>query len=153
MAAAPVNQLGGGASAWRSSSRGDGAAAARPGVMAAAVAAPSPLPPGARAPEVDPAASEVASSALRCLAGLAGQVSEGRAEGEVLGGAELGAAPASHHLALGSRSGLAPASARPARPSWAPGIGNSAEQDISGNTEGSCLSSGRCSRPPGFCRG
>ncbi|XP_057882484.1 MAP3K12-binding inhibitory protein 1 isoform X3 [Melospiza georgiana] len=45
--------------------------------MAAEVAAPSPLPPGARAPEVDPAASEVASSALRCLAGLAGQLNLG----------------------------------------------------------------------------
>ncbi|XP_005479886.1 MAP3K12-binding inhibitory protein 1 isoform X3 [Zonotrichia albicollis] len=45
--------------------------------MAAAVAAPSPLPAGARAPEVDPAASEVASSALRCLAGLAGQLNLG----------------------------------------------------------------------------
>ncbi|XP_071282973.1 MAP3K12-binding inhibitory protein 1 isoform X3 [Agelaius tricolor] len=45
--------------------------------MAAAVAAPSPLPPGSRAPEVDPAASEVASSALRCLAGLAGQLNLG----------------------------------------------------------------------------
>ncbi|XP_068049008.1 MAP3K12-binding inhibitory protein 1 isoform X3 [Anomalospiza imberbis] len=45
--------------------------------MAAAVAVPSPLPAGARAPEVDPAASEVASSALRCLAGLAGQLNLG----------------------------------------------------------------------------
>ncbi|XP_054131797.1 MAP3K12-binding inhibitory protein 1 isoform X3 [Melozone crissalis] len=45
--------------------------------MAAAVAAPSPLPAGARAPEVDPAACEVASSALRCLAGLAGQLNLG----------------------------------------------------------------------------
>ncbi|XP_039561274.1 MAP3K12-binding inhibitory protein 1 isoform X4 [Passer montanus] len=45
--------------------------------MAAAVAAPSPLPPGVRVPEVDPAASEVASSALRCLAGLAGQLNLG----------------------------------------------------------------------------
>ncbi|XP_064280001.1 MAP3K12-binding inhibitory protein 1 isoform X3 [Passer domesticus] len=45
--------------------------------MAAAVAAPSPLPPGTRVPEVDPAASEVASSALRCLAGLAGQLNLG----------------------------------------------------------------------------
>ncbi|RMC00582.1 hypothetical protein DUI87_23198 [Hirundo rustica rustica] len=44
--------------------------------MAAAVA-PGPLPPGARAPEIDPAASEVASSALRCLAGLAGQLNLG----------------------------------------------------------------------------
>ncbi|XP_014105541.1 PREDICTED: MAP3K12-binding inhibitory protein 1 isoform X2 [Pseudopodoces humilis] len=45
--------------------------------MAAVVVAPSPLPPGARAPQVDPAASEVASSALRCLAGLAGQLNLG----------------------------------------------------------------------------
>ncbi|XP_058718366.1 MAP3K12-binding inhibitory protein 1 isoform X2 [Poecile atricapillus] len=45
--------------------------------MAAAVVAPSPLPPGARAPQVDPAASEVASSALRCLAGLVGQLNLG----------------------------------------------------------------------------
>ncbi|NXK99369.1 MBIP1 protein, partial [Mesembrinibis cayennensis] len=54
------------------------AAVARPGVMAAA-AAPSPLQPGGRAPEIgaDPAASEVASSALRSLAGLAGQLNLG----------------------------------------------------------------------------
>ncbi|XP_075569156.1 MAP3K12-binding inhibitory protein 1 [Pelecanus crispus] len=54
------------------------AAAARPGVMAAA-AAPSPLQPGGHAPEMgaDPAASEVASSALRSLAGLAGQLNLG----------------------------------------------------------------------------
>lgn len=83
--------------------------------MAAAVV-PGPLPPGARAAVVDPAASEVASSALRCLAGLAGQVSEGRAEGEVVGGAGLGAAPASYHLTLGARAGLAAASPRPAGP-------------------------------------
>ncbi|KAF4788518.1 MAP3K12-binding inhibitory protein 1 [Turdus rufiventris] len=44
--------------------------------MAATVAL-SPLPPGPRAPEVDPAASEIASSALRCLAGLAGQLNLG----------------------------------------------------------------------------
>ncbi|XP_057284616.1 MAP3K12-binding inhibitory protein 1 [Pezoporus wallicus] len=53
------------------------AAEARPGVMAAAAAAaPSPPQPGGHAPEIgaDPAASEVASSALRCLAGLAGQL-------------------------------------------------------------------------------
>ncbi|XP_056348977.1 MAP3K12-binding inhibitory protein 1 isoform X4 [Oenanthe melanoleuca] len=43
----------------------------------AAVVAPGPVPPGGRAPEVDPAASEVASSALRCLAGLAGQLNLG----------------------------------------------------------------------------
>lgn len=73
----------------------------------------SPLPPGARAPEVDPAASEIASSALHCLAGLAGQVSDERAEGTVLGGAGLGAAPATHHLASGARAGLALASPRP----------------------------------------
>ncbi|KAM6133771.1 LOW QUALITY PROTEIN: MAP3K12-binding inhibitory protein 1 [Phoenicopterus ruber ruber] len=42
-------------------------------------AAPSPLPPGGRAPEIgaDPAASEVASRALRSLAGLAGQLNLG----------------------------------------------------------------------------
>lgn len=55
---------------------------ARPGVMAAA-AAPSPLQAGDRAPGAgaDLAASEVASSALRSLVGLAGQVSAGRAGG------------------------------------------------------------------------
>ncbi|KAM4898021.1 MAP3K12-binding inhibitory protein 1 isoform 6-T6 [Sylvia borin] len=45
--------------------------------MAAAAVAPGPLPPGARAPQVDPTASEVASSALRCVAGLAGQLNLG----------------------------------------------------------------------------
>ncbi|XP_057223497.1 MAP3K12-binding inhibitory protein 1 isoform X4 [Malurus melanocephalus] len=45
--------------------------------MAAAAAVPSPLPAGGRAPEIDPAASEVTSSALRCLAGLAGQLNLG----------------------------------------------------------------------------
>ncbi|XP_064316352.1 MAP3K12-binding inhibitory protein 1 isoform X4 [Phalacrocorax carbo] len=45
----------------------------------AAAAVPSQLPAGGRAPEVgpDPAASEVASSALRSLAGLAGQLNLG----------------------------------------------------------------------------
>ncbi|XP_068873929.1 MAP3K12-binding inhibitory protein 1 isoform X4 [Aphelocoma coerulescens] len=42
-----------------------------------AAAAPGPLLPGGRAPEVEPAASEVASSALRCLVGLAGQLNLG----------------------------------------------------------------------------
>ncbi|XP_076201172.1 MAP3K12-binding inhibitory protein 1 isoform X2 [Aptenodytes patagonicus] len=47
--------------------------------MAAASSLSSPLQPGGRAPEVgaDPAASEVASSALRSLAGLAGQLNLG----------------------------------------------------------------------------
>ncbi|XP_049681918.1 MAP3K12-binding inhibitory protein 1 isoform X1 [Accipiter gentilis] len=42
-------------------------------------AAPGPLQPGGHAAEIgaDPAASEVASSALRCLAGLAGQLNLG----------------------------------------------------------------------------
>lgn len=134
------------------SSRGDGAAAAWPGVMAATVAA-SPVPPVARAPEVDPAACEVASSALRCLAGLVGQVSEGRVEGTVLGGAGLGAVPATHHLALGARAGLALASPRRAGPLWAPGIEYSAGENVGLHQRGSCLASGCCSRPLGFCRG
>ncbi|KAJ7417191.1 MAP3K12-binding inhibitory protein 1 [Willisornis vidua] len=46
-------------------------------MAAAATAEPSPAPPGGRAPDTDPAASEVASSALRCLAGLAGQLNLG----------------------------------------------------------------------------
>lgn len=73
--------------------------AARPGVMAAA---PGPLQPGGHAAEIgaDPAASEVASSALRCLAGLAGQVSAGRAEREAWGRAGPGAAGPAPHRAL-----------------------------------------------------
>ncbi|NWR73215.1 MBIP1 protein, partial [Centropus unirufus] len=53
-----------------------GGAGLRPGVMAAAPGLPQP---GGRAPEAgaDPAASDVASSALRSLAGLAGQLNLG----------------------------------------------------------------------------
>lgn len=59
-------------------------------MAAAAAAAPSPLQPGDCAPGAgaELAASEVASSALRSVVGLAGQVSEGRAGGEGSPGAE-----------------------------------------------------------------
>ncbi|XP_027526760.1 MAP3K12-binding inhibitory protein 1 isoform X1 [Neopelma chrysocephalum] len=42
-----------------------------------AAAAPASFPLGGSAPDMNPAASEVASSALRCLAGLAGQLNLG----------------------------------------------------------------------------
>lgn len=76
-------------------------------------AAPSPLQPGGRAPETgaDPAASEVASSALRCLAGLAGQVSAGRAEEEAWGRAGpgvAGPAPRPARPAVGAPSSACP---------------------------------------------
>jgi len=74
----------------RGATAGTLVAAAGSGVMAAA--ATSPLQPGGHVAEfgADPAASEVASSALRSLAGLAGQVSAGRAEGEARGRAGPG---------------------------------------------------------------
>lgn len=65
------------------------AAAARAGVMAAAPGLPEI---GERSPEAGAglAASEVASSALRSLAVLAGQVSAGRAEGGPGAGSAVG---------------------------------------------------------------